>query len=366
MLVIKQLGSLIKNNKSFMIMLVVIQVVTMFSILFITGVIINSGYIANSSSETKSIEIRFKSEINYDQIEKDMLQLSRDIPGRAFNMYLLHDQIIDVTSDTHTDIWGYTRISNRRYEECTQNRKIKYEIVDGRYFSEKELKSNNQVAIAYRYPKECNSITINGMEYSFVGKVANIPFSGYTVVDVPVTSFRNISVKCIIIETDIILDDNTCDSIRKVFDKNFAGQYVFNRTERYMPDIKSLYKTIGMVSSFLLLIVVAIMIRIYTYILKDNVYTMGVWKLLGSSHINMAINFTLQMVCVTLPSLFAGYFTFCLIKNIWFVRLYPYMNIYCTEKVCLEIMITVFMVIMISYFICSLVNTRGKIRRLIR
>lgn len=365
MILLKQLRGLFKEKMNFAIILITIQVVVMFSILFLAGVIVNNANTVNEEAyKTLSINIFFEDEINFNQLEDTLKTMSTKMP-RAIQEFVLYTSVPSAKMlDVSISVYSAASIKDGRWVSGPTHQRETRILSNGRIFTEEEINSNKPVAVTTNYDvNERGPLILDGQEFEIIGELYNRDVGD--IVSVPLKSLGEINIQSLSIDTSSILNDSQFKVITDELDKVAAGKYTYIRNLGKVPNAQSLARTIIGGSVFMLLTVIGTIILIFSYMIKKSSYRLGVWKLLGCGHIRAAAIYTLEMASVTLPSIIVGAIIFIILKEVYLVELYPYMETFYSCKIYFGLIMLVFVIIMLAVFIFSIINTRGKVRKLL-
>lgn len=367
MIIKKQLRRLFKERLNFVLMLMLMQTVVIFGIFFLSGVIVNSANVVNEDEyKTLWIQIEFTEPVIYSELEETVLgwqdYLSDSIDDIGLVAY-------EESEDSDSGFITYTAnagIENGKYKLGKNNLRMEKRLEYGRMYTEDELNNGSNVAVVYMYDGESDkALSINGEDYEIIGKVYTTREGNDPLINIPIKNFENLSISTMDLNLNIVLTQEQVEHISSELDKVIRGKYEIHWEQGEIPDSKALAKTILVASAFILLIVLGTMSLLFSYLIRENSYRLGVWKLLGCRHYVAAGLYTLEMALLTAPSLIIGTVSFIIIKNKWLLKMYPYMKTFYTWKKYLGFDFAVFLIVVVTIFVLSFVTTRGKVRRLL-
>jgi hypothetical protein len=367
MIIKKQLRRLFKERLNFVLMLMLMQTVVIFGIFFLSGVIVNSANVVNEDEyKTLWIQIGFTEPVTYSEIEKTVLGWQDYLLGSIDDIGLVAAEESEKSDSGFITYIANAGIENGKYTLGKNNLRLEKRLEYGRMYTEEELNKGSNVAVAYMYEGEGDeSISINGEDYKIIGEVYTTLEGNFPIIYIPVKNFENITISSLDVNLNVVLTQEQVEHISSELDKVISGKYKIHWEQGEIPDSKALAKTILVASAFILLIVLGTMSLLFSYLIRENSYRLGVWKLLGCRHYAAAGLYTLEMALLTAPSLIIGTVSFIIIKNKWLLKMYPYMRTFYTWKKYLGFDLAVFFVVIITIFILSFVTTRGKVRRLL-
>lgn len=368
MIIVKQLRRLVKEKKNFLFMFVMLQLIITVGIFFLSGVVVNSANVINEDEfVTLRIGISFDYPgIRYGEIEESVIECVDKLPKIINEVSTVAFIPSETSMNGSIMCCSFFDVDNGKYVSSKYWTRHKRRVCEGRFLTTEDVTNKNKVAVVFDYDKEVlGPLVINGEEWDIVGMMYTYMPANATIAYVPISSMEDINVRSVVFSTNTVINDNQLKIITDTLDKTIKGKYKLNRNRGDVPDSKSLARTIIVASAFLLIIVIGTIIILYSYLIKENSYRLGVWKLLGCRHAVAAGLYTLEMSIITGASVLVGFIFFVVIKNVWLVDIYPYMVYFYNWKIYIGIVLGIFISINVSIYVFSLLNTRGKVRKLL-
>ncbi len=370
MIVAKQLRRLWKEKKMFVLMLISMQVVAMFGFLFLSGVIMNSSYVLYEDEYT-TLQLRVglsEGNITYGRLEETVQDCIEHLPS-TIDSIQLGTVIYAGTEDDKEryDLDAHAGYQNGKYRLDKNWKRDRNRLEYGRMYTEEELNRGDRVAVVLsNQPYTVGErVMLAGEEYEIIGVMAGGEDYGGTVFAIPLTCFRDMPIYGFSLNMKMIITEEQREFIENSLQKVIPGEFGIYSDTGHVPDSKTLARTIISAGVFLLAVILGTMMLLYEYLIDENSYRLGVWKLLGCGDRKASWLYTLEMAAVTLPSLLLGIGLFAVVKNRWLLDLYRYMGVFFSAKIYCLYFVSVFTVIMLLLYLFSRLSTRGKIRGLL-
>ncbi len=336
------LRSLWKQQRFFFLLIVFVQAVSAFSMLFVMGVIINNRLVPMMGHVNDSIGIGFSEPVTYGEIEDTMLELF-DGPLRTAGKTLSIQVRIPDNEYMHVEphdfylIFAQVQIRNGKYLPSSFDEEVlPTQLESGRTFTEQELNSEDCKAIVLRWPYE--EVVIGGEKYEVIGtrKVRDTPQTVQPVVSaiVPPKKLRNLELNLVSIEFTRFITLQEEQQIHEALDSVILGKYSIDEASKIEnEDLKASLRA-GVLACILMSIILAgTLTMLYLYIIDERKYKLAVFRLTGSSAWKSMKLLLGEMLLLAIPSVALGMAVFYLVQKSKLEYLYPYMETYLNRQI---------------------------------
>lgn len=335
------LRSLWNQQRFFFLLIVFVQAVSAFSMLFVMGVIINNRLVPMMGHVDDSIGIGFSEPVTYGEIEDTLLELF-DGPLRTAGKALSIQVRIPDSEYMHVEphdfylIFAQVQIKNGRYLPSSFDEEIlPTQLESGRTFTEQELNSEDCKVIVLRWPYE--EVVIGGEKYEVIGtrKERDTPQTVQPVVSaiVPPKKLRNLKLNLVSIEFTRFITLQEEQQIHEALDSVIPGKYSIDEASKIEnEDLKASLRA-GILACILMSIILAgTLTMLYLYIIDERKYKLAVFRLTGSSAWKSMKLLLGEMLLLAIPSVALGMAIFYLLQKSRLEYLYPYMETYLNRQ----------------------------------
>lgn len=369
--------SIVKNNiklmwktkKSFMVMMVLVQALVAFSIMFVTGAMA-SDYMSlkedlgGNMISVYTIEDVEKSAIYYKDIEPMFFEIDEEMGNIYDGIFVGFDkgQMVD------DDIFYYNLrygINKGKYVlDNVWTNNIQYWHVEGRKMSEADLRSDEFIGIYRRDGMHPDTVLenkkIGDVEVKIIGT-----YEGYnTEITLNPAAARciNMKVDSIALLLNRILTDEEHLKLNSIVDKYIGGTYI-DMLETYSDsDRKSIIKssmTTSIISGIACFFVLAI---IYSYFFDVRKKNIAIFQLSGCSRGKTIALMLGEMLLVSIPSVAVGMGLFYLCQ-LWFLNdMFFYLKIVVTRELYTIYFLAFFVIIAAVFVIMSILYSSKSIK----
>ena len=364
----RQLIDMFKNQAKSLGLLAILQVLTIFCILFVVGVLFNNFKAMNEDDFTTLymyIDFSVGEPVTYREVE-DVFTGVFDNFSVPVKEVSCNSYSYDEENDSMLGICTFFSWDNGKYKYSSSiNREFTYQIKQGsgRLFSEEEMNSDEKICVTRGISDK--EVVIDGITLQSVGELYTAYEDGSGLLLVTPPSMRDFTISNATINIFQLIEEKDYDYLNNALNKVVPGRYsiVWNREkdgERNM-----LLRTVIVTCLFMLIVMISVMVTLYNYIIRKNRYSLGVWRLLGCSHKKAAFIYTGEMASIIVPSLLFGTLLFIWVKNRFLINIYPYMRNLYTIGNLLIVYGTVFLSIIIVLFVVAYKKTDEKLRGLV-
>ena len=367
MIIVKQLRSFLVEKTKYVIMIFLMQMVLIIGVLFLSGVIVNNSKAVNEDVlRTLKIEIRFTDKVEYDDVEPAVINCTKKYPNLINDVSVMKPVFEDNSDKGRKQLYGYALYKDGQYATSESTIRDQRRLEWGRTITEDDVINKRPVAVVYDYDKEINGeLVINNIPYEIVGEIYTPDRYASGIVNLPITCFYDIDILSLTLSTNSIISQSQINYLTMELDKNVGGKYELIRDEGDIPDAKSIARIILLSSALILVIVISTIIMMYSYLLNESKYRLGVWKLLGCKHSRAAAYFTGVMAIFLFIASFVGIVVFIMTEKLVLEKIYYYMEDFYNWKIYLGLPALIYLFTLITVFLFSLWGTKGKVRKLL-
>ncbi len=356
------LRSLWKQQKFFFLLLVFVQAVCAFSMLFVVGVIINNRLMKTITFTDKVLGIGFHSEpVTYGELEENFLDLFDGSLRTAIDELEIVAEVYDKDIESY-HVWARVYVKDRRYlPGVFYNEIMATQIGSGRAFTEEELNSEDCKAILARWPYE--EVVINGEQYEVIGNRMVSDTSSVNVL-VPPKKLRNLELYVIRIRLRRFLTTEEEQQIQEALDSVIPGRYSIDEASKAgVGDLKASLQA-GILACVLMGIVLSgTLAMMYLHVIDKRKYKMAVFRLTGSSAWKSLKLLLGEMLLLTIPSVVLGMALFYLAQRSKLEYLYPYMQTYLNREMYAKIFLGLIVFLTVFLFAIAAIKSMVSVKR---
>ncbi|MBQ8281076.1 MAG: hypothetical protein IJZ25_01570 [Lachnospiraceae bacterium] len=363
--------SIIKSNisqmwhakHSFFIVVILVQIIAAFSILYITGATANDYlYLKEDANSNLSLYVAFDNDsaepVNYSKIEDMLFELCEEhIPG-VTDYIGISTPYFEETGK----IMSVFNIEDGRYrltDEITRNRGSM--LKSGRVFTEEELNSEAYYAITDVY--QGDKLIIENQEFEIIGEL--IPGSGVTQIDTTPYAMKSLELKLdfMLIYLDRILTTEELAGVEALFEETIPGQYSITLKTTTNDDKNAILKSSLVTSALIGVSVLVVLLIVYGYIIKLRKKNLAIWRLTGCTVRRAAFLFFTEMAVLSAPSVLLGFLLFYITQQLWLNDFYPYMAVTHTWELYIGMYLAVMLALFIVFAGIAIVNSRYSVKQ---
>ena len=359
--VLLNLRELLKNKPLFLGLLVLVQAISAFCLMFIIGVIINNKLFIGRSTyyDACYVYLSDESELTYGEVEDTVFYIYDEIlEGAGANL------IIQTSSYEKQMITTQVIPENGKYKAATDMRDlIPMQLVRGRGFTDEDMNSDIPMAILANV--DTDELTLYDRKAEIIGSCGFHPLFTEKELYVNPAALKDAKLVNLYIRFDRYITEEENDQMIEALDKVMAGHYEWYNEA--MPEDEGDYKAVlkGVILSCAMIgiVLVGTLGIIMNHILQDRRYKLSVFRLTGCSVIHTAKLLIVEMMAITIPSLVLGLGAFYLAQVNKLQQIYPYMKVYLNEKTYLLLFAGLTMLILLFSTIVVLINVCKPINK---
>ncbi len=361
-MIIQNIKNMFKTNKGFMLLIVTIQAVCIFSILFSVGTMRNN-YLFFQEDPYTTLEIYVSlNDVTYSEIEDTVLTLSE----KALKNNLKECGVMCFEPNEKGGITAYYSmfgIRNNCYTICdTLTDTIQTQLKSGRIFSDEEIASADPKAIVYAY--NSNELRWNEIDFEIIGvrgQYSDADFkmdSDHPIILLAPAHMKNQNINSFEFFLKRILTDSEKDLVTNAFSKCIPGRFEISFGKLSEGDRKATERTIKGISYLLAAISFGTLSFVYLYLFKKKRTEIAIWQLTGATRLKSIIVLSASISIIAFVSMSSGIILFFVLAKTLLVDVYKYINIvifpatYASVFICL-MLITIGMSIILAFFYSS-------------
>ncbi len=361
------LRSLWKQQRFFFLLLVFIQAVSAFSMLFVVGVIINNQLIEPLNPRDRGMGIGFLEPVTYGEVEEALLDIFEGPLRTAGDEMEVKAHISDENMyKGDYSVWARVRVKNRRYfPGFFYNAIMAAQLETGRAFTEEELNSEDCKAIVLGWPYE--EVVINGEVYEVIGSRMNYNEPEYTHVNVlvPPKKLRDLELHVVKFKSlNRFLTVEEEQQLYAILDAAIPGKYTIDEATIVVSEDAKAALRAGILACVLMGIILAgTLSMIYLHVIDKRKYKMAVFRLTGSSAWKSLKLLLGEMLVLAIPSVALGMALFYLAQRSKLEALYPYMQTYLNGEMYAKIFLGLIAFLTVFLFVIAAIKCMVSIKR---
>lgn len=364
----RQIFDMIKNHKGTVVLLAVMQMLVIFCVLFVTGVFFNNYKMLNEDDYTTLymyIDFTVGEYVEFNEVEGVLTGVFENfsVPVKEVSC---GDNRYDEEDGSVLGICTFFSWEKGKYEYSSSlNKAFTYQIQQGsgRLFNEEEMNQEDLLCVTRSFDEDV--IEIDGVTLNSLGKLYEITEDMGQLLLVTPPTMRNFNIDYATINIYHLITDEDYEYIENALNQVVPGRYSITWNKEKDGERDMMLRTVIMACSFIIIVMVGVMMSLYHNLISRNRYSIGIWRLLGCSHIKATLIYVLQITTIMIPSLICGALLFLVMKDKWLVKIYPYMNnLYSFGNVAL-IYFIISLIIMVAVSVVAYRKTDEKIRGLI-
>ena len=356
-LIILNIRNLWKDQKLFLLIIILVQALCAFCLTFIIGVMINNNkFIGFRLIDTMYINI--ETMIKYKEIEeelKDLIDVKLD--GIVDDMLVVGVVADEKASEGLLNVWTQVTVENGKYVAGTYMQDIMFmQTKSGRILTEEELNSNTPVAVIADYPS--NEIKINSIDYNVIGVREG---TGVSTVFISPINLRDIGVCAVELYVNRFITPEEYQLVIETFDEVIPNGYTIQENRESEGDEKSLMKTILLSCVLIGVVLTGTLVIVYQHIMDKRNFKLAVFRLVGCSRIRSVGLLVVEMLMISIPSLLLGFGLFKWLQERYLEGVYPYMDPYLNFEVYLKLFTGMTVLLLLTFTVLSVARTLKSI-----
>lgn len=329
-IILNNLRQLRKKTPLLFTIIIIVQVLVSFSILYVIGSIANDYFsLKEDRTSTLFLDIHFETEnetVTLSELEPSLSELSDGVLSGSIDN-------IGVGSVRQSNFGLYISVFSIENGKYRINRVVKnYVVGTGRNFNSEDF-DNGVAAVIADKPDAPEEVEINGCKIKVIGIMADNGNSSENLYFTP-QGFKEAGIiigECSISLTRI-LTPNELDKLKEILTKHLGNRYNVNLKTMTNEDANAIMRSSMLISGIIALTSVSLLIMVYAFILKLRKRNMAICRLTGCSKRRLVLLLIGEMGLLTLPFLFLGIIVFDVVKRLLLIELYPYLKITHTIK----------------------------------
>ncbi len=341
----KRLLREIKTQKRFHVLILFVQAVCMLTIFFTIGLLVNNEYL---TLETDSSTLRL-----YVQLDNNEDALTVE------EMWPMLDELVDVLKNKYTEvcfsyyipkndntiwIYDYFTYENGEIKRGDIYNEVDKQISVGRTLTNDDyLSANNVAIIAVGFNNEnygTETMELFGTEYDIIGErhSSDIDTDDYwTILLIPVTAWKNIPVRQFTIYLRCLMTEKNKEQVEAILTKYYGdAEMLVEDFSTENADLTAVYKSVFIISIIMLIADLGVMSMLYGYIFTHKRKKIAISALCGCSRTRNICEYVLGNFTLNLFSNTLGLAVFLILKDVWLIKWYPYMNdIFTVPMICI-------------------------------
>jgi hypothetical protein len=345
------------KQRVFLIILILVQALSAFCLIFIVGVIINNQLYSGMDYITDYFYISFEENVKYNEVEDTIKDIFDNVLKSAAHSFRIHAEYKSIL------IWTDASIENGRYVYGP----FLYEMLDaqlesGRKPTEEELNSEDCVAVVLGISD--NTLRICGEDYEIIGRRAANDGSVEQAFVGPRKLYK-LSLRDLKIRLNRYLTQKEIDSITEKLDQVIAGRYRISDMGKADDegDIRAVLRAVILSCILIAFVLAGTLTMLYQHIMDKRKYKLAVFRLTGCSAWACVKYFMAEMAVVSIPSLGIGLGVFYILQKLKLNKIYPYMELYLDYKMYVGLFVGMLVVLNILMLLPTLIRTLRPIKK---
>ena len=325
---IKYIKHMWTYEKGFFILIILVQAIACFAMLFSGVVLKNNAYTSREDEyETTKVYVTFTEELTYEEIKKACTELSKDGYESVVNEFQLSYKPVSNSEYPIIYMFSVFGLENGHY---TVGKFVKEywgkRVINGRLLSEADMNSGENIAMVSDHIME--KIMIGNKEFSIAGTVATDAYAngeeGNLVIYSSPEALVSFAVQGMEIGLSRMLLESEKENMTGILDEHFAGRYEVAFGSISDKDKEATIKAVNYSQIFVSVCAVATLLLLYIYLFSKREYHVAVWRLVGCSKIHAVAIIFGEIFLVTISSVCAGTGLFVIAAKSFLVKIYKY------------------------------------------
>ncbi len=348
-----------KTKKAFVILLILVQMLSAFAILFVMGAISNDYMSLKEDMHSNTylylnINDRENNPIYFKDIEKMFFDIDEEFNGIYSSIGVSFPYIYG--DNFYTSIFCKFSIENGKYITNSTLDREKLDLISGQIFTNETLNSDICYATLSADDGQYSEkyYAYNDTKIEIIGVEKTTERGSTALVFNPATARKmNVSVTGIVLSLNRILAENELDELLQITDRYMGGSYSTQLETYSNEDAAAVLKSTFSVSAITMVATVIVLFIIYNFFftLRKNNY--AIMQICGCRRLKGTFILQGEMMLLSVPSIILGTLIFRLCQKYWLNSIFMYMEITITTKVCLYFTIFEIVAIFVLFFLLS-------------
>lgn len=353
------------SKHSFFIVVILVQAIAAFSVLYVTGAIANDYFSLKENADTNlTLYVSFdkaledNNPVYYPEVKETLFDIcNNNIPGAVDYIGISTPYADDFTLTTA--IFGIDGDNYCLTDVVLKN--IGGLIIDGRIFTEEELNNEGYYAIVGGY--DSDKLVINEQNFDIVGKHYSIPKHPEITTTPYAFESLEMEIRSVAFFLNRIITDTEFAKLEILFEKAVQGRFDIWTMTSTSEDKKAILRSSLVTSCLIGLSALTVLLIVYSYIINLRKKNLAIWRLTGCTAIKAAVLFFTEMAIISAPSVLLGFIAFYFTQKAWLNELYPYMTVTHTLRLYVGFYIVIMLALFVLFAGISIVHSRHSIKQ---
>ncbi len=348
-----------KNQRMFMMLIILVQMLAAFFLSFVVGVIINNQMFLDIDYYGETILIFPKEEVAYSEIEETLIFIYDDIlgsAGKSISVMARSPEGLRLSIDVE--------IEDGKYRPGTDTRNVIIDqLASGRIFTIEELNGEGRVAIVGNFHEE--ELIIAGQDCEIIGNRGyNNEFSGAIAIVSP-SVIRDLGFEQIVLSFNRYISEEETSQIVDALDSVIPGRYslVNNGEGDGKSDVKAVLRSSIMSSVLIGFVLIGTLTILYQHIMDKRKYKNAIISLIGASKVKTIGILFAEMMILSVPSIAIGFGLFKCIQEKWLEDIYPYMETYLDGEMYIKLFTGMVILLTVFFITFAVARSMGSIKK---
>lgn len=362
-----------REKPSFFIVVILVQMLASFSVLYATGAIANDYYsIKEDYGMNLTLYVPFLNSsengpVCYSMIEETVSDIFNGKMSDTIKGAYIFTDWIEGAGENGTSVRfdsSFKIVGDRYFLPDITKEGIEGTLIEGHAFTDEEMNSKGYyVIIGGAADKE---IELNGKKFEIVGKTLTM-LSGtdsftYSTTPYAVKSL-NLKLGGFSFELKRMIREDELEYIKEKFERVLPGQCKFIVQTSSDEDKKAIMKSSLVISALIGMSALAVLAVIYGYIIGRRNRNLAIWRLTGCSSVKAAGFFFTEMAAISVPSVLLGFAVFRFVQVKWLNGLFPYMSVTYTFSLYAGLYLAIMSVLAVLFMGISIFNSRYSVKQ---
>lgn len=352
-----------RTKHSFFLVVIFVQAIAAFSVLYVTGAIANDYFLIKEDSPTNmdiniSLNITGDNPVHYSEIKDMVFEITNDcLPGIAYDTALLTHYTAE-----YGQIMSIFNVEGDRYLLTdTLTHTIQGKLIEGRIFTEEELNAEKCYAVVSGLNSD--ELIIDGQKIEIVGRSLDMIGIPEIRLNPYVYETLDLEVSVLDILLNRIITEDEFGKLTELLDETLPGNYRIGLETSTEEDKIAILKSSLVTSSLIGVSVLAVLLIVYGYIIRLRKKNLAIWRLTGCSSIKAAGLFFTEMGIISAPSVLLGFIVFYFTQIKWLNKFYPYMEVTHTAELYVKSYVAMMLALFVLFAGISVFNSRYSVKQ---
>lgn len=360
-LIFLNLKKLWQEERRFFLMIVLVQVFSVFGMLLITGVMINNYNVSREDKySTLQISISFSDDapVTYGEFEK----AAKVLLSEHFDSAQAELQLTSVVLDERFEmgclmVCSFASVNDGKYViGTTLSEVIEPQIIEGVNLTDDDLNSDEGKAIVYDY--NFDSLSLNDEEFEIIGERYVKKSDGLPVVIVPPGKMADMELSSCVISTDKLITNHQKNMLSNMFEETVPGRYSIVFPEESDADKEALSRAVTTACALIIISVMGTLAILYQYIMEKRMYFMAILQVAGCNKFKTFLILLGEMSILSIVSIGMGTVLFYIAQQWILTDVYKYMLDIMTPVKILSVVSTMILFVFVIFIIVALKTSK--------